>query len=357
MIDGTEGGRGRKPLTEDVRMRRRQWKSIVMQLFAETHRPKSEDIAAVTNRLLAQIGSTEKISVGQVNHYFAMPVGAQKSAEKADVRVPTSQAIANALIQALDELGIWHTSEEDLKEDHKESLLSLLGYKNIPIPQNRNDFAPPESEARRGKEDLIRHLRKWASEGNCKQCVIHLYSSIGFHSARDFEVAEALGECVKTGIQVVYIIESAWPEYKSDTMLELLQRMFDSSNIIGEEEKKQLWYLRVPAGNDLKLQTLYMRVGILSRLGHGHANLAGRAGLEALRDATVEAHWIEHVLLAEEEQTGLAASQRSDNIVSEWYFLGSSKAREQIAFPMKEKYKALLTCKPKIGIKPLFSEE
>lgn len=110
-----QGSRGRPPLKSDDVAKRVKWKRIFADLLRESPtRPKSEAISAA---VLLRVPN-EKVSASLVQKWRA-PNDNRKLA-------PANEAIARALVDALDELGVFGSVPDATAK--REKLLTELGY-------------------------------------------------------------------------------------------------------------------------------------------------------------------------------------------------------------------------------------
>lgn len=283
-----------KVLHEDEIPRRKLWKDLLRRVLEESRRSfTSSDLAEVMNLWFKRSNSAYQISPATINHYRSGHAGSQEGDDRIDLRVPQNELVANALIWALDDLGAWEDADAQAKHKQARKLAELLGHNLIDRPS-----PVVEGEFFKGEQAIIDVLKSISEDKEADSLVLQIHSSIGFHTAKDDEVADAVIECLKKGVKFIYVIGDHWEAHGTDANRNRLKRMLDQVLEIPELKKirnrcqSNVYALVEPHSKIPVFQTLLTRLGIAVRLGKEDAKQT-KLDKSMLYRGKIERCWIE----------------------------------------------------------------
>lgn len=254
-------------LDTETKRQRLEWKALLKKVAARGQRPRSKDLESETNVLLQRWGrTTDHLDSGQINQFFAKPKRASADATSPDFRVPRNPWIANAFAEALDRLGAWSTVKQEIKQNEKQELVSLLGFNVLEPPE----AVRPDSRSRAvvdGEDKFHELLTKWIEKKETLGSnVMVIYSGCGFRTSDDKPLAKGLVRAVEAGMEIVFINEPDWPNEMGPKVKESLATMIRLAEgpCTDPQYNQRFWYLELKSDPPpLRFQARLVRVGAL----------------------------------------------------------------------------------------------
>ena len=308
--------RQRRPFASDDQ-RRATWKEFVADVFARRRRPATREIAARINELLGAAGTDEELSQPTINHWLSKP-------GKTALRVPSTGRLANALVAALDKIGIWNGVLASEAEAEKTGLVELLGFKIADVTAPATGLLPAKDRLERTLVEFVAHLHKNPAISGLMQ----VHSAIGYHSAWRPAVAEIVFKAVRGGMHCCYVLHQGWNEFPARDVLSELRRTLKKVATEQHEAggwQNKFWAVEFPANPILPLTTLFARVGVLSSFpaAPGFSAANGLEILFAAGDVNIASYWGElspdlSRREAVEEQVWRFSSEQSTNAAPQY---------------------------------------
>ena len=299
---------GRIALAEQELKKRREWKALFLSL---SNRRQRRTAAEIAERVRASLG--EDFPATMINLFRAA------QSEGNDVRVPPNARIANALMWALQDLGVWSDIPQEKQIGEQESFLNLLGFPRLTRPTQsvisdlKDQLAHENLRGVDGVVTILRRLHDVLQSDPKSTFVLTMSSSTDFLLSRQprsqNEVVKLLEE---SKFQLLCLIGQDWSDrhHPNRVLADLKAALKSSVRGSDAEVRAMNGRLRVamlPAGASAmpSLASVFTRVAFVSKL-----LLADSAvlTLESMAAATVEVAWV--------QVTG-----GLDDEVSRWVFL------------------------------------
>lgn len=304
---------------------RRRWKTLFKAISQRAGVVDSSDFAQSVNSYLAGLGTAEQVTDVRINQFRT---STQKGG--AALRVPQSKEMANAVVWALEDFHAWNEVDKSSRQEEQGQLLCLLGFealpKSLPMdPPSRRQFSSGSGPfinikagaIDQGKDRVLRLLDDAAAQDQGRK-VIMIFSSIGFETGSNPEVAGKIVDCLIMGVNIIYVIGSDWdgrwtypcsPEHVKDDLKLNIQRIFEQRGATRSPEERKRGrekvYVAIEPPQQLPVWvSRFVRVGLAVELAR---ELADSAALEwkHFNGATIRMEWIENTRAAPGAQLSL----------------------------------------------------